>query len=468
MSGDLAFWLVWMAGSLTFLVCLSILWWGLFGDRARGRRRCPRCWYDMSHNGMTCPECGGTASREKHLFRTRRRLAPALLAAIIASVGASYAIEQANDRGWMTLVPTRAVLMGLPFAGTVQDPLATELTSRLSQRKLTESHLRSLVKRCVRGDMFARPVTAEWEEKYGALLQRCRWSLPDGFGLDESLLKIPASIELSSGRVWPLDAPICLDLDVREWWPAGTQCRVVLTPTWDPSEPITVWRDAAQRGNSQGNPRNRRQERPLPLVIAEPPNLPRLDFDVVLERLVPGEDTQWEQVQAEAISVEVEFAGNLTDEFEPSLDEKLQEAMRSTFGLGVMKWTGGRSPVRVRFDPRQTEGLGSDDTLIGAAIEILREGTLARRLEIWWPVNASGRGNMGWVVAYEDEDLITEANDSDGRWQMIVRGDPTVALRAGKAARYWAGEFTVPLSITEVETEAPRKYWWRKLHPRNR
>jgi hypothetical protein len=51
---------------------------------------------------------------------------------------------------------------------------------------------------------------------------------------------------------------------------------------------------------------------------------------------------------------------------------------------------------------------------------------------------------------------------------MIVRGDPTVALRAGKAARYWAGEFTVPLSITEVETAAPRKYWWRKLHPRSR
>ena len=461
MSGDLAFWLVWVVGSLTFLVCLAILWWGLFGDRARGRRRCPRCWYDMSHNGMTCPECGRTAASEKHMFRTRRRLTPALVAAIIASVGASYAIEQANDRGWLTLVPTRAVLLSLPFTGNVQDPLATELTSRLKQRTLTESQLRSLVKRCVRGDMFARPVTAEWEDKYGALLERCRWSMPEGFGLDQALLRLPARIDLTSRRVWPLDAPISLDLDVREWWPAGTECRVHLTPAWEQSEPITLWRDAARTATGQGNARNRRQPRSFPLVIAEPPHQPRLDFNVVLERLVPGEDAQWEQIQTEAISVEIEFAGSLSDAFEPSLDEQLQEAMRSTFGLGVVKWINGRSPVRVRFDPRHTYRLDSDDTVIGAAIDILREGTLARRLEIWWPLAASGRGDLGWVVAYEDEDLITAANGSDGRWEMLVRGDPAVALRAGTAAAYWAGEFKVPLSITEVETEAPRKYWWR-------
>ena len=416
----------------------------------------------MSHNGMTCPECGRTAAREKHLFRTRRRLTPALLAAIIASVGASYAIEQANIRGWMTLVPTRAVLLSLPFGGNVQDPLAMELTSRLTQGKLTESQLHSLVKRCVNGDMFARPVTANWEDKYGALLDRCRWSIPDGFVLNEAVLSLPARIELTSSRVWPLDAPICLDLDVREWWPAGTECRVHLTPAWEPSEPITLWRDAARRGTGQRNTRDRPRGRSFPLVIAEPPNQPRLDFDVVLERLLPGEDAEWEQIQAEVISVEVEFAGSLTDAFAPSVDEQLQEAMRSAFGLGVVKWIDGRSPVRVKFDARPTYRLGADDTVIGAAIDIMREGTLARRLEIWWALAPSDRNTMGWVVPYEDADLITAANASDGRWEMIVRGEPTIALRAGNAATYWAGEFTVPLSITEIETEAPRKYWWRE------
>ena len=42
-----------MAGGAPLLV------WAMFGDRARGRRRCPRCWYDMSGATLLkCPECG--------------------------------------------------------------------------------------------------------------------------------------------------------------------------------------------------------------------------------------------------------------------------------------------------------------------------------------------------------------------------------------------------------------------------
>src|SRR5262245_47389730 len=45
----------------------------LFGDRSRGRRRCPRCWYRMEGTpGLTCPECGRVATAEGELLRTRR------------------------------------------------------------------------------------------------------------------------------------------------------------------------------------------------------------------------------------------------------------------------------------------------------------------------------------------------------------------------------------------------------------
>ena len=27
---------------------VGIVWWALFGDKPRGRRRCPRCWHDLS------------------------------------------------------------------------------------------------------------------------------------------------------------------------------------------------------------------------------------------------------------------------------------------------------------------------------------------------------------------------------------------------------------------------------------
>ena len=82
---DVGFWLFWLLGLLFLGTCLAVTWWGLFGDRARGRRRCPRCWYDLSFSsGRTCPECGHTANTERSLFRNRRRLTAAMLAALAA------------------------------------------------------------------------------------------------------------------------------------------------------------------------------------------------------------------------------------------------------------------------------------------------------------------------------------------------------------------------------------------------
>lgn len=48
-------WLV-MGGGVV-LLGRALLW-----DRARGRRRCPKCWYDMSGvDSLRCPECGREA-----------------------------------------------------------------------------------------------------------------------------------------------------------------------------------------------------------------------------------------------------------------------------------------------------------------------------------------------------------------------------------------------------------------------
>ena len=461
-SGALSDWLVGGAGTLAFIVAVAILWWGLFGDRARGRRRCPRCWYDMSHSdGLTCSECGRTAPNEKHLLRTRRRLIPALLAAIVASAGASYAIERGNQRGWLALMPTRVMLMSLPFSGDSYASLSTEITMRVARRTMTDRQLRSLVKRCLRGDMLARPVSPEWERKYGNLLAICRGRVPEGFGLDEQLQKLPAHIELTSRRSWPQDAPICLRLDVREWWPAGTECRITLTPQWDPDEPIIIWRDAAPRGPRRPGRGNRNRPRPYPLVIADPPGQTSLEFDVVLERLLPGETPSWEETQAETITVDVKLDGTLADTLKPSENDQLQAAMQDVFKR-VVKWPSGRSPVRVSFDRRPTDNVEtSEQVVIGAVVDILHAGTLARRLELWWPLTQTSLNDIGFVVAYEDEELIKDAAEND-QWKMLVYGDPAVALRAGAGTTYWDGDFTLPLDIREIETVAPRKYWWRE------
>ena len=57
-----------------------LLLWAIFWDRARGRLRCPKCWYDMrgaveanTAGPWTCPECGRVTRTEGRLRKARRR-----------------------------------------------------------------------------------------------------------------------------------------------------------------------------------------------------------------------------------------------------------------------------------------------------------------------------------------------------------------------------------------------------------
>ena len=243
---------------------------------------------------------------------------------------------------------------------------------------------------------------------------------------------------------------MCLDLRVRHWWTPGTACRVRVTPKWDGAEPVMIGGSGVWR-----NPR------PNPLVIERPQDAETLDFDLVLERRLPDPDATWEHIQELSINVPLAVEGPLAEVLQPVETDELHVAMISAFSPGAMKWTSGRSPLRIRFDRRYTYIPSLEDTAFGASVEILRDGVLARRLDLWWSFRPElGNDNYGWLVAYEDAPLLMEANEADGRWQMRVRGDPTVALRAGPATRYWEGEFTVPLAVEEVQDTAPAKDWW--------
>ncbi len=67
-------WAIWWAGGVIVAAGLVLLAWGWRGDRARGRRRCPKCWQELGDiPGRRCPECGHEAQDERALGRTRRR-----------------------------------------------------------------------------------------------------------------------------------------------------------------------------------------------------------------------------------------------------------------------------------------------------------------------------------------------------------------------------------------------------------
>jgi len=120
------------------LVTLILLAWALPGDRARGRRRCPKCWYDMAGTpGLVCPECGKDARREARLGRARRRLWVVAVCFVPLFAGAGvYGAWLRSRPNWASELPT-VVLIGWSPLITADwlpghEPLAMELCDRAS------------------------------------------------------------------------------------------------------------------------------------------------------------------------------------------------------------------------------------------------------------------------------------------------------------------------------------------------
>lgn len=85
---------VWLGGTLAGLGTLLAAW-ALLWDRAHGRKRCPKCWYDMAGVEAlpaACPECGRVVRRERGLRRTRQRWVVASLSVAVAA-GSLFAMR---------------------------------------------------------------------------------------------------------------------------------------------------------------------------------------------------------------------------------------------------------------------------------------------------------------------------------------------------------------------------------------
>jgi hypothetical protein len=102
-----------IAGSLLALVAIGWWCWTMFIlGRSRGRRRCPKCWYDMSGtDSVRCPECGRAAKSEKRLHRTRRHWRLALLAILPVLLSVYFALlPRIREHGWPAALPTTALI----------------------------------------------------------------------------------------------------------------------------------------------------------------------------------------------------------------------------------------------------------------------------------------------------------------------------------------------------------------------
>jgi HEAT repeat protein len=139
-----------LAATLIIGGSVAVLW-SLFWNRSRGRRRCPRCWYDMTGSvGLTlrCPECGKTARSERQLRKTRRRPLFAALAVVVVIIGLALPyVQYVRSVGWSEAAPTLYYIAKLPDidAGSEQE----ELARRIRSGTMRQWEYRYLVNRCI-------------------------------------------------------------------------------------------------------------------------------------------------------------------------------------------------------------------------------------------------------------------------------------------------------------------------------
>jgi len=105
-----------------------VIVWALFTrGSAKGKRRCPKCWYDMSATEeMRCPECGREQKREKR-FGKRRRSKKLVFVGVLLFLFAyaAHVTPDVKQGGWMWAVP-RSVLVCFTLLAPAESIAVTE------------------------------------------------------------------------------------------------------------------------------------------------------------------------------------------------------------------------------------------------------------------------------------------------------------------------------------------------------
>jgi len=453
-------WVRWVTaiGLLALLGAMVFLaWWGLYWDRARGRRRCPRCWYNLAYTpGMTCGECGYTGRSEKDFARTRHRWGITLLAMLGAALIGGYGIDRANTQGWMSFGPTTVLIWLLPVEGD-RGPILAELRQRMTADLLSRDQWLAVLRRATKGDIGRRPPGDAWMDKYGALLSvNWRRSLlnrsDEAFQAEvtEILMSLPPRVELTTRRTWPTDIGPALNVQAVDWWPNPVQWRIRAEPQLPGAEvDVHVLRDAPIQRRSYS--------------LHLPPLLEEGEHEVPIRLSFErrgGPQESWEPLDEQVLTVPIEAEKTLAETLTPVSDETLDDAMRRTFGGGVVKYESGSLPVRVFIDARQTGIDEFADTAIGVRIDVYRNGQLGRQLDVWWEAGPDTPTlRTTWEVPFLDDEVLGQPDREDDEWTVRVRGLPELALRVDGPTKYWSGEVTVTIPVQHQAGAAPPRGW---------
>lgn len=494
--------LIWSAlgwGMAALAVALLLL--ALFGDAVRRRfrkvRRCPKCWYDLSHTpGMTCSECGYTARRERQLFRTRRRKRW-VLAALLMWIGSSFAfrVPAMQQRGWVAAVPTTALVFLWPrervrdryvyllshpqfvprlHPALREAPFTQEMLQRIDDRELNRVHWRLLIEMAIRTANHPAPLRVDEDERRPLCIGMLTLAEQAGRLNNPALLRkalTAGALRMTTRTRWPVGetmyAAVWEGTFAGQFSPEHIRAAALLSA--EPSTPglrsLTVDEINASRRTVPDGPRAGRHPYPTvwrycerwddALTAIGPPTTRSAAI-----RYVVSVERRLTESQAQILGTEVlrtDVAMTFDCRIEGTIDDILTPVESPEFDAAVNE---GLRPVldynhvdlNINYLEHAFEHLGG--ATFAATLELLLDDEVVARGEAWWragrgPIAANGRP-APLVVPHCDYvpiDPITprRIDPSETRYRLRLTPNPRMALRRFESDTYWSGVIEVPV-----------------------
>ncbi len=137
-TGSPAPWFIWGGFFLALGALLIIRGWR-FSDAKRWSAHCRKCRYDLRGHKptgdattlpVTCPECGRTATRHRHLFKPKKRRLPIAAGIVLCLAGTGMVLtpEVESKGGWSFAAQATVFLIALPH---IDDPTEWDLDDDL-------------------------------------------------------------------------------------------------------------------------------------------------------------------------------------------------------------------------------------------------------------------------------------------------------------------------------------------------
>lgn len=419
-------WQAFLLGGLTALGGAWLGWWAFFADKARGRRRCPKCWYDLRGTpGMRCSECGYLAKHEKALHKTRRRWRAGMAAFLLLIVAAGISLAPKIRRdGWLSLAPTAALILLVPEVG----------------RELSIDG---------QGNIKIHPIVEELERRDVAAASLSDWQWK--FVLERKGI-------LHTRPRWPETIPLMVCTRLPRWFYNGDLIdgEIRMRPHLADGQEVKATFIIGGCGNGvqglyerEGCQRMGTVKWPARAVFVDGiVALATFSWDEEsVQRFYEQDDIP--KLWSGTFRLPVEIVNSLEEAIEPAHDPELTELLKKAVQITIRFGKSGYENAEdvfmwMRLDRSQHPRL--DELAFGFRLDFLRAGELVESLPLP-PMPALleprpfARASLDRVHA---RDLT--APDAAQLWRVRLRGDGELALRDWDKPKFWAGELTFALS----------------------